>query len=61
MKKRSLRAVALSLSLCLTGCASSYAKECSLAQQMAAVFVSSLMFANSSVDRIAQDAAGCNR
>jgi len=44
----------------LSGCASRYTSDCNLAQQAAAVFVSSLAFAYGSMDRIAQDAAGCN-
>jgi hypothetical protein len=45
----------------LGGCASHQVSQCTLPQQLGAVFVQSLQFAHHSMDRIADDAAGCNR
>ncbi|MBD8615606.1 hypothetical protein [Pseudomonas viridiflava] len=61
MKRRLLCLTLLApIFLGLPGCASRYSNDCNLAQQAAAVFVSSLAFAYGSMDRIAQDATGCN-
>jgi len=57
---RLLVALMLCTSL-LSGCASHQARECTLPQQLGAVFVQSLQFAHHSMDRIADDAAGCNQ
>jgi len=46
--------------LLLSGCTTRQANDCNLAEQMGAVFVQSLQFANPAMDRMANDAAGCN-
>lgn len=50
----------LLVTMLLGGCTTRQASECNLAQQMGAVFVQSLKFANPAMDRMADDAAGCN-
>jgi outer membrane murein-binding lipoprotein Lpp len=57
---RLLAALMLGATL-LSGCASHQASQCNLPQQLGAVFVQSLQFAHHSMDRIADDAAGCNQ
>lgn len=48
------------VTMLVSGCSTRYARDCNLAEQMGAVFVQSLQFASSTMDRMADDAAGCN-
>ncbi|AYG47841.1 hypothetical protein DV532_26520 (plasmid) [Pseudomonas sp. Leaf58] len=50
----------LMVTMLVSGCSTRYARDCNLAEQMGAVFVQSLQFASSTMDRMADDAAGCN-
>lgn len=62
LRARQLGKAGLLLSLItLSACSSQYARECSLGEQMGAVFVQSLQFSHHALDRMADDAAGCSR
>lgn len=66
MKRQEIRrgvfsALLLSAAIFSSGCTSHQASECSFPQQLGAVFVQSLQFSHRALDRMADDAAGCNR